>query len=35
MKDNKVERARRSAAMLRQQFLQGNSGIFDQALGKQ
>lgn len=35
MQDNKVERIRRSAALLRQQFLQGNSGIFDQVLGEQ
>lgn len=34
MKDNKIARARRSAAMLRQQFLQGTTGIFDQALGE-
>jgi len=35
MKDNKVERLRQSAAMLRRQFLQGDAGIFDQALGDQ
>ncbi len=35
MKDNKVERFRQSAAMLRRQFLQGDAGIFDQALGDQ
>ena len=33
MKDIKVERARQSAAMLRRQFLQGDGGIFEQALG--
>lgn len=35
MKDNKVERVRQKVAMLRQQFLQGDTGIFDQALGDQ
>ena len=33
MKDNKVERVRQGAAMLRQQFLQGDAGVFDQLLG--
>jgi hypothetical protein len=35
MKHNKVERVRRSAAMLRRQFLQADAGIFDQMLGEQ
>lgn len=34
MKDNKAERARHSAMMLRQQFLQGDAGVFDGALGE-
>ena len=33
MKDNKVERARQSATMLRRQFLQGDAGVFDRVLG--
>lgn len=33
MKDNKLERARQSVSMFRQQFLQGDSGVFDQVLG--
>ena len=33
MKDNKVERVRRGAAMLRRQFLQGDDGVFDRVLG--
>jgi hypothetical protein len=35
MKHNKVERVRQSVAMLRQQFLQGDAGVFDRALGEQ
>jgi hypothetical protein len=35
MKDNKVERVRQKIAMLKQQFLQGDTGLFDQALGDQ
>jgi len=35
MKDTKVERARRSAAMLRRQFLHGDGGLFDQVLDDQ
>jgi len=35
MKDNKVERVRQKVAMLKQQFLQGDTGLFDQALGDQ
>lgn len=35
MKDNKVERIRQKVVMLRRQFLQGDTGIFDQALGDQ
>ena len=34
MKDNKVERVRQSAMLLRQQFLQGDAGVFDGALGE-
>jgi Transposase DDE domain len=34
MKDNKVERVRQGAAMLRRQFLQGDAGVFDQVLGE-
>lgn len=34
MNDNKVERVRRSTAMLRQQFLQGDDGAFDRVLGE-
>lgn len=33
MKHNKVERVRQQAAMLRQQFLQGDAGVFDRVLG--
>lgn len=33
MKDNKVERARQKAMMFGSQFLQGDTGVFDQALG--
>jgi hypothetical protein len=33
MKDNKIERVRQKVAMLKQQFLQGDTGLFDQALG--
>src|SRR3990172_4678491 len=33
MKDNKVERARQKAMMFGRQFLQGDTGAFDQALG--
>ena len=33
MKDNKVERVRQGAAMLRRQFLQGDAGVFDRVLG--
>ncbi len=35
MKDNKLDRMRRGVSMLRQQFLQNNSGVFDRALGEQ
>lgn len=35
MKDNKVERVRQKVVMLKQQFLQGDTGLFDQALGDQ
>jgi hypothetical protein len=35
MKDNKVERIRQKVVMLRQQFLQGDTGLFAQALGDQ
>ncbi len=35
MKDNKVERVRQKVAMLKQQFLQGDSGLFSQVLGDQ
>ena len=35
MNDNKVERVRQKVMMLKQQFLQGGTGIFDQALGNQ
>lgn len=35
MKDTKVERARRNAAMLRRQFLHGDGGLFDQVLDDQ
>src|SRR5450759_1551282 len=33
MKDNKIERVRQKVAMLKQQFLQGDTVLFDQALG--
>jgi len=33
MKDNKIERIRRQAMMFGRQFLQGDTGVFDQALG--
>lgn len=33
MKDNKVERARQKALLFGRQFLQGDTGVFDQALG--
>jgi hypothetical protein len=33
MKDNKVEPARQKAVMFGRQFLQGDAGVFDQALG--
>ena len=33
MKDTKIERVRQKVAMLKQQFLQGDTGLFDQALG--
>ncbi|MBL0122947.1 MAG: IS4 family transposase [Betaproteobacteria bacterium] len=33
MKDSKVERARQKAMMFGRQFLQGDAGVFDQALG--
>ena len=33
MKDNKVERVRQKVLMLKRQFLQGDAGLFDQALG--
>ena len=35
MNDNKVERVRQKVMMFKQQFLQGSTGIFDQALGEQ
>lgn len=35
MKDIKVARARHSAMLLRQQFLQGDAGVFDGVLGEQ
>lgn len=35
MKDTKVERFRQKVAMPKQQFLQGGTGLFDQALGYQ
>lgn len=35
MKDTKLERARRNAAMLRRQFLHGDGGLFDQVLDDQ
>ena len=34
MNDNKVERVRQKVMMLKQQFLQSGTGIFDQALGE-
>ena len=33
MKDNKIERIRQQAMMFGRQFLQGDTGVFDQALG--
>ncbi len=33
MKDSKVERSRQRAMMFGRQFLQGDGGVFDQALG--
>ena len=33
MKDTKVKRIRQKVAMLKQQFLQGDAGVFDQVLG--
>ena len=33
MKDSKVERTRQQAMMFGRQFLQGDGGVFDQALG--
>ncbi len=33
MKDNKVERVRQEVAIFRRQFLQDDTGAFDQALG--
>ena len=33
MKDSKVERIRQKVLMLKRQFLQGDAGLFDQALG--
>lgn len=35
MKDSKVERVRRSVAVLRRQFLQADVGLFDRMLGEQ
>jgi len=35
MKDTKVKRIRQNIAMLKQQFLQGGTGVFDQFLGDQ
>ena len=35
MKDTKVKRIRQKIAMLKQQFLQSDSGVFDQILGGQ
>ena len=35
MKNSKVERIRQKVVMLRQQFLQGDTGLFAQALGDQ
>lgn len=35
MKNTKVERARRNAAMFRRQFLHGDGGLFDQVLDDQ
>jgi len=35
MKDNKLDRMRRGVSMLRQQFLQSSTGVFDRALGEQ
>lgn len=33
MKDTKVERIRQKVLLLKRQFLQGDTGLFDQALG--
>ena len=35
MNDSKVKRVRQKVILLKQQFLQGGTGIFDQALGDQ
>ena len=35
MKDTKVERSKRQVQQLKQQFLQGNSGVFDSILNEQ
>lgn len=35
MKDNKIERIRQKIMMLKRQFLQNGTGVFDQALGDQ
>jgi hypothetical protein len=35
MKDTKIERIRQKITMLKQQFLQGDTGVFDQVLGEQ
>ena len=34
MKDSKFKRTRHQASLLRRQFLQGNTGLFSQALGE-
>jgi len=34
MKNTKVSRIRQNIAMLKQQFLQSDNGLFDQALGE-
>ena len=34
MNNNKVERVRQKVLMLKRQFLQGDAGLFDQALSK-
>ena len=33
LNDSKVERVRQKVLMLKRQFLQGDAGLFDQALG--